>query len=47
MPVAGPLLNQFSPLTEDQVFNGFLGAETAPELHIIRDYVMGIDAGCK
>ncbi|MDX2133414.1 MAG: M15 family metallopeptidase [Saprospiraceae bacterium] len=47
MPVAGPLLEQFRKNITDADFTGFKGMETAAEVGVVKNYVLGIDAGCR
>ena len=47
LPVAMPLLRQYSQLVRDEMLLGFSGAETAKPLQIVDHYVLGINQGCK
>lgn len=41
-PLSEPLLRQFEQNVTDQLFAGFQGAETAPQIGIVKNYVSGI-----
>ncbi len=47
MPVAGPLLEQFRKNITDADFTGFKGMEMAAEIGVVKNYVLGIDPGCR
>lgn len=47
LPVAAPLLRQYSQSVRNDMFLGFSGAETAKKLNIVDHYVLGINQDCK
>lgn len=47
MPLSKPFLEQYSNNIKDTDIEGFKGAETATEIGIVKNYVLGINAACK
>ncbi len=45
-PVAAPLVELASRHLTDEMIVGFEGSETAPALHVVERYVLGIDKAC-
>ena len=46
IPIANQLTKSAKLYLTDQMISGFLGAEQAPKLSIVQNYVMGIDTTC-
>lgn len=46
LPVAKKLTEQYQLRLSDADVNGFIGAETAKEIEVVRKYVLGISAAC-
>jgi len=46
-PLSKPFLEQFEKNIKDADINGFEGAETATEIGIVKNYVLGINQVCK
>lgn len=46
LPTSKKILAQAKKVLKDEDFKGFLGAETAPKIHIVRDFVLGINPEC-
>lgn len=46
-PLAAPMLQQYESAINDQMLKGFSGAETAPAIGIVKNYVSGVDAACR
>ena len=46
-PLSKPLLEQYKNTLSDADIKGFKGAETAVEIDIVKNYVLGINAACK
>lgn len=47
LPLAMPLLREYSEAVRDEMLLGFSGAETAKPIHIVDHYVLGINQDCK
>ncbi len=47
LPLARPLLDQYTQKVSYDDINGFLGWETAKVLRVIKDYVQSINKNCK
>jgi len=47
LPVATPLLQQYRRHIHDDMITGFSGAATAPALHIVDHYALGINPKCE
>ncbi|MBK6929597.1 MAG: M15 family metallopeptidase [Saprospirales bacterium] len=47
LPLAGPFLRQYAQTTTDAQMTGFSGAETAPAIAIVQNYVLGVHPACK
>ncbi|MCK6695166.1 MAG: M15 family metallopeptidase [Thermoanaerobaculia bacterium] len=47
LPLAMPLLRQYSEAVRDEMLRGFSGAETAKPLHMVDHYALGINQDCK
>lgn len=47
LPVAQPLTKQAQYHLSDDMINGFLGAETADSIHVVLNYVLGVNPQCK
>ncbi|MCC6461919.1 MAG: M15 family metallopeptidase [Saprospiraceae bacterium] len=47
LPVATPLLRQYSQSVQDGMLSGFQGAPTARNLSILKHYVLGISPACQ
>ena len=47
LPVAQPLTIQAQYYLSDDMINGFLGAETADSIHVVQNYVLGVNQQCK
>jgi LAS superfamily LD-carboxypeptidase LdcB len=47
LPLSNDFLTQYKNKVKYEDFKGFLGAETATEVRIIDDYVLGINANCR
>ncbi len=46
LPTSKKILEAAKQKLKDEDFSGFLGANTAPKIHIVRDYVLGINKAC-
>lgn len=46
-PLSKPFLEQYKNSLSDADIEGFKGAETAAEIGVVKNYVLGIDANCK
>jgi hypothetical protein len=46
-PVSKPLLHAYQDSIRDADIRGFKGADTAPAIAIVRNYVLGINANCR
>lgn len=46
-PLSEPFLEQYEKSIKDADIEGFKGAETAVEIGIVKNYVLGINAACK
>jgi LAS superfamily LD-carboxypeptidase LdcB len=46
-PLSKPFLEQFEKNIKDADIKGFKGSETATEIGIVKNYVLGINAACK
>ncbi len=46
LPTSKKILAQAKKILKDEDFKGFLGAETAPKIHIVEKYVLGINPEC-
>lgn len=47
MPLSGPFLEQYKANISNHMISGFKGAETAPVIRIVDNYVLGINKTCK
>lgn len=47
LPLSKPFLQQYERLIADDQITGFTGAEIAPQIGIVRHYVLGIAPACK
>ena len=47
MPLAGPFLKQYRQHVNNGMISGFSGAETAPEVRIVQDFVAGVSKDCR
>ncbi|MBK8555473.1 MAG: M15 family metallopeptidase [Lewinellaceae bacterium] len=47
MPLSGPFLAQYKANISNEMIGGFKGAETARSIHIVENYVLGINPDCK
>lgn len=47
LPVAQPLTHQAQFHLTDAMINGFLGAETADSIQVVKKYVLGVNPDCK
>jgi len=46
LPIAKKLTEQYELRLSDKDINGFLGAETATDIEVVRKYVLGINRAC-
>ena len=46
LPTSKKILDKAKEVLKDEEFKGFLGAETAPKIHIVNNYVLGINPEC-
>lgn len=46
MPTSGPLLQKAREHLKDTDFSGFKGSETAPQIGIVRHYILGVHPSC-
>jgi len=46
LPTSKKILAQAKKILKDENFKGFLGAETAPKINIVNNYVLGINPDC-
>jgi LAS superfamily LD-carboxypeptidase LdcB len=47
MPIARELVENYRKQIQDADINGFLGAETAKDIQVVKVYVLGINPDCK
>jgi len=47
MPVSQKLTDLAEAVMEDEMLQGFMGSEVAPELDVVRKYVLGVNHGCR
>lgn len=47
MPISQNLTDLAEAFLEDEMLSGFMGSEVAPELGIVKKYVLGINHGCR
>jgi len=47
MPLSQKLTDLAEAYLEDEMLKGFMGSEVAPELDIVKKYVLGINHGCR
>lgn len=46
LPIAQTLTQQYKLRLNDEAISGFWGAETAPQIEVVRKYVLGINPAC-
>ena len=46
LPTSKKIITKAKEVLKDEDFEGFLGAETAPKIHIVKNYVLGINPEC-
>ncbi len=46
LPTSKKIIVKAKKVLKDEDFKGFLGAETAPKIHIVKNYVLGINPAC-
>lgn len=46
LPTSKKIMAKAKELLKDEDFKGFLGAKTAPKIHIVKNYVLGINPEC-
>ena len=46
LPTSKIILRQAKKILKDEDFTGFLGSQTAPQIHIVQNYVLGINPEC-
>ena len=47
MPISQDLTDYAEKFLTDEMIKGFMGAETAPDIGVVKNYVLGIHAGCR
>ncbi len=47
LPLAKPLTDYAKVYLQDTMIAGFAGAEAAPEIEVVRNYVLGVNPACK